>query len=211
MKALRWKRRQSHCVAPAQVAEHAAHMTTARTTAPAAPTVFSSAELADAGRQAIVACPESFEDLRGEGDQELVELAASDDENILKALATVGDLPADEAPYLGKFLAEQLFEDAMDAEYQQQLASYCAERHTVFTDEDADLAYEATDPSTPASWTASAPRRQRRTQKWGLAALAKLAGFLSGAALPSSARWTRGSWPWLLPGRRRPSRLQVLR
>jgi hypothetical protein len=37
----------------------------------------------------------------------------------------------------------------MEAEYQTQLASYCAERHTVFTDEDAVLAYEATDPKHP--------------------------------------------------------------
>jgi hypothetical protein len=150
MEALRWKRRQSHCVAPAQVSSPAAHMTTARTTAtPAAPTVSSSAERAAAGRQAIADCPEAFEDLRGEVDQDLVELAASDDENVLKALDTAGDLPADEAPYLGKFLAEQLFEDAMDAEYQQQLASYRAERDTAFTDEDANLAYEATDPKHP--------------------------------------------------------------
>lgn len=34
----------------------------------------------------------------------------------------------------------------MDAEHQQQLDSYRAERHAVFTNEDADLAYEATDP-----------------------------------------------------------------
>ena len=126
-------------------------MTTARTTATAAaPTVTTSAERAAVGRQAIADCPEAFEELRGEGDQELVDQAASNDENILKALATVGDLTADQAPYLGKFLAEQLFDDAVEAEYQKQLDSYRAERQTVFTDEDADLAYEAaTDPKHP--------------------------------------------------------------
>lgn len=90
----------------------------------AAPTVTTSAERAAAGRQAIADCPEAFEDLRGEGDRELVEQAAANDENILKALATVGELTADQAPYLGKFLAEQLVEDAVEAEYQKQLDSY---------------------------------------------------------------------------------------
>lgn len=150
MKALRWKRRQSQCAAPVQVSSPAEHMTTATTgTSAAAPAVTTSAERAEAGRQAIADCPESFEDLRGEGDRELVEDAASNDENILKALATVGELSADQAPYLGKFLAEQLFEDAVEAEYQKQLGSYRSERQTAFTDEDADLAYEATDPKHP--------------------------------------------------------------
>jgi hypothetical protein len=123
-------------------------MITATTSATAAaPTVSTSAERAAAGRQAIADCPESFEDFRGEGDKELVEQAAADDENVLKALDTVGELTADQAPYLGKFLAEQLFEDAMEAEYQQQLDSYRAERRTSSSDEDdAVLAYDATDP-----------------------------------------------------------------
>jgi len=146
MKALRWKRRQSQCVAPVQVPSHAPHMTT---TTAAAPTVTTSAERAAAARQAITECPEAFEELRGEGDRELVEQASANDENVLKALATVGKLTADQAPYLGKFLAEQLVEDAVEAEYQKQLDSYRSECRTAFTDEDADLAYEPTDPKHP--------------------------------------------------------------
>ncbi|MET3172948.1 UNVERIFIED_ORG: hypothetical protein ABIB52_000776 [Arthrobacter sp. UYCu721] len=146
MKALRWKRRQSQCVAPVQGSSLAAHMIT---TSAAAPTVTTSAQRAAAGRQAIADCPEAFEDLRGEGDRERVEQAATNDEDVLKALATVGELTADQAPYLGKFLAEQLFADAADAEYQKQLDSYRSARRTAFTDEDADLAYEPTDPKHP--------------------------------------------------------------
>jgi hypothetical protein len=133
-------------VAPVQVSSHAAHTTT---TSAAVPTVTTSAERAAAGRQTIAVCPEAFEDLRGEGDRELVDQAASNDENVLKALATVGELTADQAPYLGRFLAEQLVADAVEAEYQKQLDSYCSELRTAFTDEDADLAYEPTDPKHP--------------------------------------------------------------
>lgn len=98
MKALRWKRRQSQCVAPVEVSSHVAHMTTAvATTTSAAPTLTTSAERAAAGRQAIADCPEAFEELQGEGDRELVEQAAEDDENVLKALDTVGELTADQA------------------------------------------------------------------------------------------------------------------
>lgn len=143
MKALRWKRRQSLCVAPVQVFSHVAHITT---TSAAAPTVTTSAERAAAARQAIADCPAAFEELRGEGDRELVEQAAANDENVLKALATVGELTADQAPYLGKLLAEQLVEDAVEAECQKQLDSYRSERRTAFTDEDPDLACEPTDP-----------------------------------------------------------------
>lgn len=75
--------------------------------------------------------------------------AAANDENILKALATVGELTADQAPHLGKFLAEQLVEDAVEAEYRKQLDSYRSEGRTAFTDEHADLAYEPTDPKHP--------------------------------------------------------------
>ena len=115
----------------------------------AAPTVTTSAERAAAGRQAIADCPEAFEDLRGEADRELVEHAAANDENILKALATVGELTADQAPYLGKFLAEQLVEDSVEAEYQKQLDSYRPEGRTAFTDEHAELTYETYEPTDP--------------------------------------------------------------
>jgi hypothetical protein len=150
MTALRWKRRQSQCAAPradiltCRTRDHRHDYCNSRGTI-----VSTSAERAAAGRQAIADCPEAFGELQGEGDRELVEDAASNDDNVLQALATVGELTADQTPYLGKFLAEQLFEDAAEAEYQQQLDSYRAERRTAFTDEAADLAYEATDPKHP--------------------------------------------------------------
>jgi hypothetical protein len=75
------------------------------TTIAAAPTATTPAERAAAGREAIADCPEAFEDLQGDGDRELVEHAASKDENVLRALETIGDFSSDELPYLGKFLA----------------------------------------------------------------------------------------------------------
>lgn len=118
------------------------------TTAPA-PTATSPAERAAAGRQAIADCPEAFEELRGEGDRELVDHAASNDENVNAALDTIGELSAEEAPYLGKFLAEQLVEDAIEAEYRKQLGSYRAARRTAVSEEDMALAYEPNDPKHP--------------------------------------------------------------
>lgn len=43
----------------------------------------------------------------------------------------------------------QLVEDALEAECQKQLDSYRSECRTAFTDEDADLSYEPTDPKHP--------------------------------------------------------------
>lgn len=149
MKALRWKRRQRPCEALGQDSGHAAHMTAMTTTTAAAPTVTTPAERAAAGRQAIADCPEAFDELQGEGDRELVEHAASNDENVLQALDAIGELTADELPYLGKFLAEQLVEDAIEAETQKQLGAYRAARRTTVTAEDASLAYEPTDPKHP--------------------------------------------------------------
>ncbi|SDQ18601.1 hypothetical protein SAMN04489738_0574 [Pseudarthrobacter chlorophenolicus] len=149
MKALRWKRRQRHCADPVQVSPHAAHMSAMTTSTAAAPTVTTPAERAAAGRQAIADCPEAFEELQGEGDRELVEHAASKDENILQALEAIGELSTDEAPYLGKFLAEQLVEDAIEAETQKQLGAYRAARRNAAHAADQALAYEANDPKHP--------------------------------------------------------------
>jgi len=118
------------------------------TTAPA-PTAISPAERAAAGRQAIADCPEAFEELQGDGDRDLVEFAAANDENVNAALETIGELSAEEAPYLGKFLAEQLVEDAIEAEARKQLASYRAARRTALSDEDTALAYEPNNPKHP--------------------------------------------------------------
>lgn len=148
MKALRWKRRQRQCE-PVQVSPHAAHMSAMTTTTAAAPTATTPAERAAAGRQAIADCPEAFEELQGEGDRELVEHAASSDENVLQALDAIGELTADELPYLGKYLAEQLVEDAIEAETQKQLGAYRAARRTMIVTEDNSLAYEPNDPKHP--------------------------------------------------------------
>ncbi|MET4144145.1 hypothetical protein [Arthrobacter sp. UYCo732] len=148
MKALRWKRRQGHCAAPERVSADAAHMSAMTTTTAAAPTLTTPAERAAAGRKAIADCPEAFEELQSDGDRELVEHAASKDENILQALEAIGELPADQLPYLGKFLAEQLVEDAIEAETQKQLGAYLVARRPA-ADEDASLAYEPNDPKHP--------------------------------------------------------------
>lgn len=150
MKALRWRRRQRLCADAVQVSPHAAHMTAMTTTTASAPTVIAPADIAAAGRQAIADCPEAFEELQGDGDRELVEHAASKDENILQALTTIGELTADQLPFLGKFLAEQLVEDAIEAETQKQLGAYRATRRTTVTDEDNSLAYEPNDPKHPS-------------------------------------------------------------
>jgi hypothetical protein len=119
------------------------------TTAASAPTVITPAERAAAGRQAIADCPTAFDDLRGDGDRDLVDHAASNDDNVNAALDAIGELHADQAHLLGQYLAEQLVEDAIEAEARKQLASYRAARRTVVSDEDAALAYEPNSPKHP--------------------------------------------------------------
>jgi hypothetical protein len=119
------------------------------TTAASAPTVISPAERAAAGRQAIADCPTAFDDLQGDGDRDLVDFAASNDENVIAALDAIGELHADQTHLLGQYLAEQLVEDAIEAEARKQLASYRAARRTTVSNEDAALAYEPTDPKHP--------------------------------------------------------------
>lgn len=145
MRALPWKRRQ-HCADPVQVFRPAAHMSDMTTTAAAAPTT--DADRAEAGRQAIATCPEAFEELSGDGDQQLVEHAAKDDAKVLAALASIGELTAEQQPYLGKFLAEQLVEDAIEAESVKQLGAYRAARQAQVTID--PLAYDENDPKHPA-------------------------------------------------------------
>ncbi|WP_230854573.1 hypothetical protein [Arthrobacter terrae] len=115
----------------------------------AAPTVTSPAERASAGRQAITDCPYTFEELQGDGDAELVEHAAACDENVNAALDRIGELGVDEAHLLGKFLAEQLVQNAIDAEYKEQLGAYRAAPRTTIPEEDGVLAYELNDPKHP--------------------------------------------------------------
>lgn len=115
----------------------------------AAPAVTAStpADRAAAGRQAIADCPEAFDELRGEGDRELLDHAASIDTNVVAALDAIGAVPQYQSHLLGKFLAEQIVEDAIDAEATKQLGAYRAAKavETVIDPE----AYEANDPKHP--------------------------------------------------------------
>lgn len=119
------------------------------TTAASALTAISPAERAAAGRQAIADCPTAFDELQGEGDRELVDHAASNDDNVNAALDAIGEIHADQAHLLGQYLAEQLVEDAIEAEYRKQLGAYRAERRTTVPDQETALAYEPTDPKHP--------------------------------------------------------------
>ena len=106
--------------------------------------LLTAADRAEAGRRAIKDCPFAFDELRGDGDSDLVDYAASIDENVLHALETIGELSGDDAPLLGKFLAEQLVEDALEAEARTQLGAYRAAR--LAEADYSDDAYEVTDP-----------------------------------------------------------------
>lgn len=147
MRALRWKRRHGHWAHPVQVFRDAAHIGHMTTETVAAPTATTDAERAEAGRQAIATCPEAFENLSGEGDQQLVEYAARDDAKVLAALDTIGELTAEQQPYLGQYLAEQLVEDAIEAESVKQLGAYRAARQAQTVID--PLAYEENDPKHP--------------------------------------------------------------
>jgi hypothetical protein len=108
--------------------------------------VTTDAERAEAGRRAIAECPTAFEELRGEGDELLVEYASRDDLKVLAALDAIGELSAEELPQLGQLLAEQLVEDAIEAEAAKQLGRYRAERREIADSRDA---YELNDPKHP--------------------------------------------------------------
>jgi hypothetical protein len=123
-------------------------MSAMTTTAATALVTISPAERAAAGRQAIADCPTAFDDLQGDGDRELVDFAASSDDNVNAALDAIGELHADQTHLLGQYLAEQLVEHAIEAEYRKQLGDYRS-RPKVVADADAALAYESTDPKHP--------------------------------------------------------------
>lgn len=146
MRALRRRRRACAAV---RDSSHAAHISAMTTTAASAPAVITPAERAAAGRQAIADCPTAFENLRGDGDQELVDFAASNDENVNAALDTIGELGEDEAHLLGQYLAEQLVEDAIEAEARKQLSAYRAAQRTSAPVADQRLGYEPNDPKHP--------------------------------------------------------------
>lgn len=115
----------------------------------AAPAVTAStpADRAAAGRQAIADCPEAFNELSGEGDRELLDHAASTDANVVAALDAIGAVPQHQSHLLGKFLAEQIVEDAIGAEATKQLGAYRAAKATeIATDPEA---YEVNDPKHP--------------------------------------------------------------
>lgn len=119
------------------------------TTTASVPAVITPAERAAAGRQAIADCPTAFDELQGEGDRELVDHAAASDDNVIAALDAIGELHTDQTHLLGQYLAEQLVEDAIEAEYRKQLGSYRAARRTTVSEADAALAYEPNDPKHP--------------------------------------------------------------
>jgi len=102
---------------------------------------------AAAGRQAIADCPAAFEELRGEGDRELFEHAASNATSVVAALDAIGAVPHYQSHLLGKFLAEQIVEDAIGAEATKQLGAYRAGKATEIVIDPA--AYESNDPKHP--------------------------------------------------------------
>lgn len=149
MGSMRALRRRRPCTVE-QESRPAVHIGAMTTTTETAPTATTPADRAAAGRRAIADCPTAFASLRGDGDEELVNHAASNDDNVNAALDKIGDLTQDEAPLLGQYLAEQLAEDATEAEYERQLGAYRdAWQMTDPSYEDQVLAYDHRDPKHP--------------------------------------------------------------
>ncbi len=67
-------------------------------------------------REAITTSPHTWEDLRGDSVRERVEESIDNDADLENALAEVGELEPEDRPYLGKFLAETIYEKIVDAE-----------------------------------------------------------------------------------------------
>lgn len=107
------------------------------------------AECAAAGRTAIDTDGHAFDDLTGEGDSDLVAHEAADDAKVLRAIADLGDLEAGDAEHFGQYLAEQLVENAVQAEADHWLGRYRAERHHDAPAADQADAYEPEDPKNP--------------------------------------------------------------
>lgn len=103
-----------------------------------------------AAREAIATSPYTWEDLGGDGVQDLIETAIEDDAILNRALAEVGELDGDEQSLLGKFTAEAVNEIIVEAEATFWLASYCAGKRQGPA-ADQDLAYDRNDPKHPAN------------------------------------------------------------
>ena len=67
-------------------------------------------------REMIATSPYTWEDLPVEGSRERIERAAEDDALLTVAVDSVGELKAEERPYLGKFVAEQIHEMLAEAD-----------------------------------------------------------------------------------------------
>ena len=69
-----------------------------------------------AAREAVTTSPHTWEDLRGDGVREWVESTLDNDAALEEALTDLGDLEAEDRPYFGKFLAEMISENLVEAE-----------------------------------------------------------------------------------------------
>lgn len=67
-------------------------------------------------REAIATSPYVWEDLADDGVREWVEPSIEDDALLAAALVSLGTLSAEERPYLGKFVVEQIYEMLTSAE-----------------------------------------------------------------------------------------------
>ncbi|MCQ6271945.1 hypothetical protein ACIQF8_03825 [Pseudarthrobacter sp. NPDC092184] len=67
-------------------------------------------------REAIATSPYVWEDLADDGVREWVEPSVQDDALLAAALVSLGTLSAEERPYLGKFVVEQIYEMLTSAE-----------------------------------------------------------------------------------------------
>ena len=67
-------------------------------------------------REAMATSPHTWEDFTVDGAREWVEESIDDDELLAAAVDSLGTLETEERPYLGKFIAELLYEMLTDAE-----------------------------------------------------------------------------------------------
>lgn len=104
-----------------------------------------------AAREAIATSPHTWEELGGDGLQELIESAIEDDAILNQALAEVGELEGDQRAYLGKFVAESVNEIIVEAEASRWLSKYRRGGLRSVPVADQELAYEPTDPKHPAN------------------------------------------------------------
>lgn len=69
-----------------------------------------------AAREAITTSPHTWEDLWADGVRERVEETMDNDAALEKALTDIGELEPEDRPYFGKFLAEVIDENLVEAE-----------------------------------------------------------------------------------------------